>query len=128
MKLRAEGRRLRKELEAASKPATAPDLEKLQKENGTLRKELEATNRQLAQACWPHDHENEKPPATDEELQKELEDLRKKWKDAKAAALRLREDTRHLYQMVIAEGRASKKSYVFKFGVAVGEFLDDWFG
>ena len=132
MRLRSEGRRLRMQLEesakgeAATPPSATSELDALRAENAHLRKELESSGKALAGACWPHDHARKDLPEDVQELHEVVRGNLEQWEDAKRAAVKLRQDIRLTYSAVIAEGKASKKSYVFQMGLAVDGFLNEW--
>lgn len=132
MRLRAEGRRLRKVLEGLEgaeppKSDAPPDIKKLQQENIILRRELESSGKRLAEACWPGDHEKKDLPEDIKELQALVSKDIEKWESARSGADRLRDSIRAAYNEVISKGRANKESHVFQMGVALDDFLKEWF-
>ena len=133
MRLRTESRRLQREIKKLKEagppePEMPPDLKSLRSENESLKRDLAGMNKSLADACWPADHEKEDLPEDVAELQKLVRANEDKWEDAKRSADRVRSSIRCAYQQVVTDGQACKKGYVFELGVAIDEFMAEWFG
>ncbi len=132
MRLRAEGRRLKKRVEELEgqeppEPELPPDLEEMKGEIGQLRLELEVSNRKLADACWPIDHEKKDLPEDVQELQALVKANEKKWQDAWRSSEELRGKIREAYNEVISRRMATQMPFVFEMGTAVEDFLKEWF-
>ena len=63
-----------------------------------------------------------------EDLKKKVAALEKRWHDISVAAISLESLIRPAYTEVISNRRATKDTHVFELGVAVDEFLKEWFG